>query len=339
MKKDGTSSLLRDLAKPLFLLLMVLCIGTFGFMIIMDSWGFWKSLFFTVITITTVGYSDYQLSPAGEKFALLMMLFGIAAGTYVFKNLIQSIVNQPALWRQRMKRNIDALSNHTVVCGWGHLGRIVCERLIDADKPFAVIEQDDKRFEEASFLGHLCIQGAATDDVTLLQAGIDRAKCLVCAVSSDMENIIIMLSARELNPDLRIICRVVEEGSEPKARRAGADMVVSPAQTGGEEIAELIIHPTLTEILHHTKENFDGIAIHEIDIEDECDLVGRTIEYYEENVDALVFIAIKSKDGDINVRPDKTLQFKSGDVLIVAGDAEAIHRLRYDSIPAQPVEV
>ena len=320
-----------SMIKPLLALLGVLCFGTLGFMVIQDQWGFWKSFFFTLITITTVGYSDYQLSPAGEKFAIILLLFGIATATFAFKQLVTSVINHGSLRRYKMQRAIDKLSKHTVICGWGHLGRVVCERLIDAGKPFVVIEKDPDRFEEACFLGHLCIQGSATDDMVLLQAGIDRAECLACAVPVDMENIIITLSAKELNANLRIISRVDEEGGAPKMRRAGASFVVSPAQKGGDEIANMIVNPHLTKILAHTKQDYEGIAISEVCIEEGSDLSGKTLEDYGKAEPSLVFIATKNQISDMLLRPTSSTAIRPGDVVVVAGDAPAIQRMRFSA--------
>ncbi len=328
-----------SITRPLLALLGVLCFGTLGFMFIQDHWGFWKSLFFTLITVTTVGYSDYQLSPTGEKFSIILLLFGIATATYAFKQLVTSVIHSGTIRRHKMQHAIDKLSKHTVICGWGHLGRVVSERLIDAGKPFVVIEKSKERFEEACFLGHLCIQGNATDDTTLLQAGIDRAECLACAVPLDMENIIITLSAKELNAGLRIISRVDEEGGGPKMRRAGANHVVSPAQKGGDEIANMIVNPHLTEILDHTKQNHEGIALSEVCIEEGSELCGKTLGNYGETEESLVFIATKNQISDMLMKPTDSTTIQSGDVIIVAGDAPAIQRMRFAALPRKSVSV
>ena len=148
-----------------------------------------------------------------------------------------------------MQKDIDQLRDHYIVCGMGRVGRMVCRQLTDNSTAFVVIEQDTDRFQQARACGFLALRGTASEDATLLQAGIERARGIVCAVDSDSENIVITLGARELNPDVLIVSRADDEDAVPKIKRAGASHVVSPALRGGVDIANLLIRPHLSEIL------------------------------------------------------------------------------------------
>ena len=186
----------RRLRRAILALSVVLTGGTLGFMIIEPTWGLWRSLYFTLITVTTVGYSDEGLSAQGRGFTTILLVAGIATASYAFSQIVQAAVSYQFAWRRRMQKDIDRLRDHYVVCGMGRVGRAVCKQLTENSTPFVVIEQDIDRFQQAPSYGFLAILGTATEDAVLLQAGIKRARGIVCAFDSDSENIVITLSAR-----------------------------------------------------------------------------------------------------------------------------------------------
>jgi voltage-gated potassium channel len=305
----------------------VLIFGTCGFMIIQDQWGFWKSIYFTLITITTVGYGDYGLSPAGQQFTAVLLVGGIATATYAFGQLMQSIVAYQLNWRARMQKEIDQLRDHHIICGFGRVGCLVCGRLDKESIPFVVIEKDNERFKQARERGYYAIHGAGSDDELLIHAGVDRARSVVTAVDSDSENILITLSARELNPKVQIISRADGEGVSDKIKRAGASHVVSPAHKGGNDMAELIINPHLSDFLQGSNGTDCGYKLGEVRIEEGSSLVGRTPSEVGDQEPSLVFVAIKHSDGSTQIRPSVDQAFQSNDILIFAGDYDAIDRM------------
>ena len=308
-------------------LALVLAVGTGGFMILQEDWGFWKSLYFTVITITTVGYGDYGLSPAGERFTTILLLGGIAAVTYSFGQFVQAVVGYHFAWRLRMQQQVDKLSCHYIVCGAGRVGRAVCDRLADKGMPFVIVEKDPERYNRAIAQGHMAVHGSATDDETLIKAGIERAGGIVCAASADGENLVITLSARELNPDIPIVSRGGEEDSVRKFKRAGASHVVSPAANGGKDIANLLLHPHLSEFLLDSHGSNAGYVLDDVSIEPKSALVGMTLREYGGKERSVVFVAIKHADGTTRVRPTAQEAFQPGDIVIVAGEADAVRRM------------
>ncbi len=298
-------------------LIGVIAFGTFGLMIVEPDpvWDFWHSLYFTLITITTVGYSDEGLSPTGKGFTLVLLGLGIATATYAFTQLMQAVVGYQLNWRRRMQKEIDQLRNHLIVCGIGRVGRTVCERLATASLPFVVVENNRENVERARRLGYLTVHGSASDDEMLLLAGIERARGIVCAVDSDSENIVTTLSARELNPDILIISRADRERSVHKIRRAGASYVIAPSLKGGEDIANLLVRPNLAEFLSHGS----GYELSEVTIGPGSPLVGMTLEEYGEKERKIVFVAIKRKDGSTQIRPFAGERFHEDDVAIIVG--------------------
>lgn len=324
MKSARIKSILRGfpvhhsrLISACYAFLGVIAFGTIGFTWI-EGWGVWQSLFFTMITITTVGYGSEGLSKSGELFTAVLLIGGIATTTYAFSVIVESAADRKLAWRRKMQNRINALSRHYIVCGHGRIGRAISARLLEADYPFVVVDSDPRRVEMARDHGMLTVEGDATEDATLIQAGVDRASGLVSVVKSDARNIVITLSARELSPDLRIITRAENTHSTHKIRRAGAEEVVCPYQAGGSEIADKILRPRLAEFLRRSDDENERIELGEVTIEEGSFLVGRTIQDYgsREGSD-IVFVAIKRGD-HVKVQPRGDERFKVGDILIVA---------------------
>lgn len=326
------------LRRAILALAFVLVGGTCGFMLIEPNWGFWRSFYFTLITVTTVGFSDEGLSETGRRFTTLLLVAGIATATYAFGQIVQAAVTYQLAWRRRMQNQIDKLSNHFVVCGVGQVGRAVCKQLAADDIPFVVIEQDAERFEQARAAGLLCVQGSATEDLVLQRAGIERARGIVCAVDSDSENIVITLSARELNPDIVIVSRADDESAVQKIKRAGATHVVSPALRGGSDIANLLIRPHLAEFLAQSHCSSDEFTLSEITVHPDAPLVGQSLRDYGRKENSVVFVAIKRANGKTTVRPGADETFQPKDIVIVVGEPSAVARMsaeaKEEAVPA-----
>ncbi|MEO0514265.1 MAG: potassium channel protein [Planctomycetota bacterium] len=314
----------RNVANAVLTMLIVIAIGTTGFALLEEQWTAWDAFFFTLITITTVGYGDYGLDMKGEMFALVLLIAGIAVTTYAFGQVVQLAVTNRAAWRRKMLKTIENMSDHYIVCGVGRVGRAVCERFEESGVPLVIIDQDPARCEWARAHGHLAIEGNATQDDTLLLAGIGRCKGLVAAAPSDNENLVITLTAREHNADCLIICRSGDPETEAKFRRAGADRVVAPETHGGHTIANLLVRPHMTDFLAQTGEG--DYQLTELQLKPESPLVGLTILEIGEREPQLVFVAHKPVGQPARVRPELDEVLNAGDILIVVGQLDALAR-------------
>lgn len=315
----------RNVGHAVLTMLIVIGIGTAGFALLEEQWTAWDAFFFTLITITTVGYGDYGLDMKGEMFALVLLLAGIAVTTYAFGQVVQLAVTSRAAWRRKMLKTIENMSDHYIVCGVGRVGRAVCERFEESGVPLVIIDRDAERCEWARAHGHLAIEGNATDDDTLLAAGVQRCKGVVAAAPSDNENLVITLTAREHNADCLIICRSGDPDTEAKFRRAGADRVVAPETHGGHTIANLLVRPHMTDFLAHTGE--DDYQLTELHLRENSPLVGLTIRELGQREPQLVFVAHKPVGQPARVRPDLNEALAVDDVLIVVGDLDALGRV------------
>ncbi len=260
----------------IILILSVFTFGTAGYVII-EGWSVLDSLYMTIITVTTIGFKEVApLSRSGRIFTIVFVLFGVGVLAYALNTGVRIIFEgeiQKAFGRRKLEKKIQLLMNHYIVCGYGRMGQIICGELRARMEPFIVIEKELQEVdadEETLF-----IFGDATRDRILSAAGIERAKGLVSVLSTDAQNLFVVLSARGLNPDLTIIARAGEEGSQKKLVRAGADRVVSPYQIGGLRIAHTILKPAVVDFLEFaTKSGNIELQMEEIRVQERSELTG-----------------------------------------------------------------
>ncbi|MFC1510215.1 potassium channel family protein [Candidatus Omnitrophota bacterium] len=230
------------------LLISVLIIGTFGYILIENDWSLLDAIYMTVITITTVGFTETNtLSDAGRVFTIILIFCGWTTVAILLSFVTKAIVSKEIsgfLGRKNMHKEISNLKNHYIICGYGRIGSFICHDLIDKNIELVVVEIKEDLIKSAERKGLLVLTGNATLDEVLLEAGIKKARGLVATLTEDAHNLFISLAARELNPDIHIISRCEEFGVQKRIRRGGANVVVSPLQVGAKHIADLIVKNT-----------------------------------------------------------------------------------------------
>ena len=230
-----------QLARSLLALAALVVSAILGYMLI-EGWTLLDAAYMTIITFTTVGYEEVRpLSSTGRLFNMFIMVAGVGVMLYILTSAVHTIVAQELLRslvrRHRMKTQIGRLNDHFIVCGFGRVGREVALTLQDESAPLIVIDKDAEVLSEAEERGLLCMRGDPTRDDDLLAAHVEEALGLVAATGNDSDNVYISLTARGLNPGLRIVARASRPDSEDKLRRAGADSVISPHVIGGRHMA------------------------------------------------------------------------------------------------------
>ena len=207
---------LKHLRNAIVMLLLLIAVGTFGFMLI-EGWNVTDSLYMVIITITTTGFEEvHPLSGGGEIFTLFLVLASFITVFYIGGIGIHILIESKIFRRRRMEKQINKLENHYIVCGYGRMGTHICEELSHAEVPFVVIENNPANHKKLDEIGYLYDNGDASHDITLERVGVNKAKGLVAVLSNDAENVFTTLTAKYLNPKIFVVARAVEDETEPK---------------------------------------------------------------------------------------------------------------------------
>lgn len=322
----------KHLAISIALSLIIIFAGTAGYMIIED-WRFLDALYMTIITISTVGYREVnQVSDLGRIFTIIVVFTGVGFTLYVAGAVVQFMVEgrmRIIMGRRRLDKKIDRLKNHYIVCGYGRIGRVLCGNL--RRKPFdvVVIEKNQDLIPVLDTDEVLYISGDASDEDCLIKAGIQRAEGLVAVLATDTDNVFLVLTARQLAPNLKIMARASQAATKNKLRAAGADSVESPYEMGAASMAQRIIRPTVTSFLdlafaHKRKD----ILMEEIPVSDLSELINVQLKDsgIRQNFN-LIIIAIKKPDGGMLFNPSFEAAIMPGDTVIAVGEEENLQKL------------
>jgi voltage-gated potassium channel len=322
----------RPLLSALSALAVLTLIGIVGYMSIVGM-SLPDALYMTVITLSTVGYREVKtLGTAGQLFTVVFILAGFGIVLYSASLIARSIIEgeiQRALGRRRVQRQIATLSDHFIVCGYGRMGRIVCKELVAKPASFVIVERSRDALAHAVDEHFLCLEGDATEDPVLLEAGIKRARGLVAALSTDSDNVYVVLTARELNPGLLIVARAEDERSERKLLHAGATRVVSPYVIGGHRMAHALLRPAVLDVIDlATHYSSIALQIEEIPVSKEGFADGSTLgdSSIRESL-GLIVIAIKRADGGMIFNPKDDTRINAGDRLVLMGQAVNLRQL------------
>ena len=239
----------KHLRNALLVLFVIIITGTSGFMLI-EGWNIADSLYMTIITITTTGFEEvHQLSTGGEIFTLVLLMVSFGTVIYIGGTGVQILVESKFFRRKKMQKKIEHLKNHYIVCGFGRMGTHICNDLRQANAPFVVIESNEDNKKKLEELEYLYDIGDASSDDTLLRTGVKNAKGLVAVLSSDAENVFTTLSAKTLNPQIFVVARAIDDYTEPKLMKAGANRVVKPYELGGVRMAEILLRPGVMDFI------------------------------------------------------------------------------------------
>ncbi|UCH86282.1 MAG: potassium channel protein [Dehalococcoidia bacterium] len=315
-----------------FLLAGLLTLGIMGYMFI-EGWSFLDALYMTVISITTVGFHEIQpLDNSGRIFTIFLILLGVGVAFYILTALVALVVEGDlglALGLRRMKGKIEALSDHYILCGFGRVGQEIARDLAARRVPFVIIDSNPEAIESARKQDCLLVEGDATSDAALIEAGIQRAQCLLAASDSDTGNTYIVLTAKALNPGLFVVARVGQPASTTPMLRAGADRVISPYSIGGRRMALSALQPLVVDFIDTLATGRHGEQIlAELEASEESGLAGMTIKKCFETCPGATVLALQKASGAIQVGPRGTTVLELGDRLIVLGyeaELEALH--------------
>ena len=330
--KPGLRPYRRQLLPVLTLILVVVTVGVAGYLII-ERWSFLDSLYMTVITLTTVGFAETRpLSPAGRVFTMVLIVMGVGTIVYGLTASAEYLLTAdlgPRLRERRWRQMVKKMQNHIIVCGYGRVGRSAVAALRDINEEVVIVECEGSVSASARAEGLLTVHGDATSDEMLKQAGVEQASGLITCLGADAENLFIVLSARTLNPALKIVSRSVDPDNEGKLIRAGADRVISPYMLGGRYMANVLTRPRVTEFLGSvTLDSGLELWLEEVSIAAQSELVGQTVGQSDvrRRTGASLVGLFRQASGDM-LSPDQSTLLQEGDVLIVLGTRDQLASL------------
>src|SRR5207302_3718623 len=305
--------------------------AVFGYRLI-EGWSWLDSIYMVVMTITTIGYKEvHELSHACQIFNIIVMIVGVGLVFLSIGALTQGLLEFELgrfLGKRRMQRDIERLMGHYIICGAGRVGRSVAHELAKKPVPFVVIENNEQGLQDIG--DWLTLIGDATHEKTLREARVHHAAGLVAATTTDATNIYIVLTARSLNPKLKIIARASEDPAEKHLRTAGADTVISPYAFAGHRIAQSFLRPNVLDFLDvaTAREGHVEMVIEEIFIGDNSPFAGKTVgtSYIHRDL-GIIILAIKSPQGKTRFNPTADAPIQPGDYLIVMGEPGGMARL------------
>ncbi len=324
----------RRLAGVIGLLLVVLFAGTVGYVLI-EGWTWFDAFYMTVITLATIGYGETNpLSPAGRVFTLFLILGGVSIVAYAFSMLTSIIVEgqlSVVFRRRRMEKEIEKLSGHFIVCGMSHSARVIIEELEKTRRSFVVVDRSHETVEKLIADGINAIEGDATEEEVLMRAGVMKAAGVFAVLSSDQSNAFLALTAKGLNPNIRVVSTQKELGVRQQLLRSGADNVVNPQYIGGLRMVSEMVRPATVGFLDAMMRQRDSVVrFDEIAVPDGSPLIGRPIgEIRETRSHAPLLVAVLEQETNrYDINPDPGRPVKPGDRFVMIGEASQLFDLR-----------
>jgi voltage-gated potassium channel len=302
-----------------------------GFYLI-EGWPLLDSFYFATQTVTTVGYGDVTPQTVlGRAFATIFMLVGVGVVLYALTSTVQSIVQSELLatfGQRRRFRKMSKLRNHFIVCGAGRVGSRLVRSLIDAGEDFVVVETDPEKVSELTESGVVTLARDATLETTLREAGVTQARGLAACLPDDADNVYVVLTARDLNPQLHIVARAAEEQAEAKLIRAGANRVVAPTILGGHRLAVALTKPAVGDFIDSLTVNTLGLVFEQLEVGPNSLVAGQKLK--DTNIRSeldIVVVSIQRSNGEMVFNPGGETVIVAGDILLAIGTAESLMKL------------
>ncbi len=313
-------------------LIIVFGLGSIGYHFI-EGMDFFDGFYMTFITITTIGFTELKnLSDVGRILTMVLFVMGIGVISYIASQTTQLIFESEIFRKRAMKKQLEKMDNHYIICGYGRIGHRIGKVLQEADIPIVVVENRDSSIDRIKEDRLLYVEGDAQEESVLIEAGIERAKGLICTLSRDQDNVFVTLIARELNDNIFILVRTNQRANTKKILRSGANKVISPYEVGADRMANVILRPHVDKFMNqilggeHQDHIFDEVKVFE-----GSDLAGKTLA--EARIRQRYFVVIiaiipEGQTSNIKFNPGSEDKIKEGDSLIVLGDVDRIEQLR-----------
>jgi voltage-gated potassium channel len=324
----------KRIAASLIILFLLVLLGTLGYREFLSvSWT--DAIYMTIITISTVGYQEVApMTSSAKLFSVVLILLSLGTVGYLLTNIASSLFESnvmDALRRRKMKNSIERLENHYIVCGCGETGSSVIDYLNSKKVPFVVIDNNEDIIANLNAHGILAFVGNATQEEILAQAQIHRAKGLIASLSKDSFNVYTVLTARGMNPDLYIVAKAIEKGSDEKLKKAGANNTISPSEIGGRRLAASLVRPSIISFLDAiTLAGEVELDLEEVTIQDQSILNGVMLKEARipEKTGLIVLALRKANSQRLIFNPSSDEILSEKDTMIVLGQDSQVNILR-----------
>ncbi len=322
----------RRIALAFGLLLALTAIGTLGYHML-ERMAWVDALYMTVITLSTVGFEEVQpLSPAGELFTIFLIIAGVGTAGYLISRIGQLLLEEEvfSLLRYRRKeQEVRKMKDHFIICGYGRTGRLVAQRLRRLGARVVVVDQDPNALMVADEDGFPFVHGDATEEEVLERAGIHQARGVAALLETDAQNLYLVLTARALDPEVKIYAKVVEEKAKKKFLQAGANWVIPLYETSAHRIAMEMFSPSFVEILDVVSSGQEVfLRVDEFKLTPQSPIVGKTLASANVRQRAGAMVIGVVREGQLLFNPDPHMPLLAGDTLWVMGSPEHIERFR-----------
>ena len=322
----------RKFLGALILLGIVFIVGISGYMLI-EGWGLLDSLYMTVITIASVGYMEVNpLSHQGRIFTIFLIIFGMGVLLYGVSTFTAFLIEgelSAMIRRRKMERRLAALKEHYIVCGIGGIGRHIINELHKTKRLFVAVDKSENMSKQLAEEGILSVQGDATMSSVLKAVNAERAKGIFCALPNDADNLLLIITAKGINPNIKIVAKAREDESEHKMRKAGADGVILPKFIGGLRMASQMIRPEAVTFLDEMLKSPDSVLrVEDITLGNHSPLIHKTLQTSGILDKSGVSVTALRKGSDYIFNPRKEEKLEAGDVLILIGETKSIREIK-----------
>ncbi|MCF7803655.1 MAG: NAD-binding protein [Candidatus Marinimicrobia bacterium] len=327
---QGIGSRATNIGRILLIILTVILVGSGGY-IYFEGWSFLNSLYMTIITLSTVGFREIgPLTPIGQIWTILLIVFGITIIGYTgITQVSRYLIEFPFLRERSLLRKIRKMKDHYIICGYGRMGRVIADDFRQRGRDTVIIENDPDIISTLAEQGYTYIDDTAVEDDALKKAGVESAKGLVAVLSTDADNLFVTLSARNLNPDLFILTRCSEAGTQEKMRTAGANKVVNPYEIGGHKMAQMVLSPHVDDFIEIvSRQRKLNLAIDQIRVFEQSELSGAKLmdTPIRSKFDTII-TAILDSSNEMKFNPSSNTVINSGDTLICIGERDNLEQL------------
>ena len=323
---------LHRLRYALALLVAVIVAGSLGYHLL-SKLDALDSVYMAITTLFTVGFRELgEVNARTKLFTIFYLIVGLGVATYAISNLTALLLEgdlRGYLLERRMLKRLDDLKDHVIVCGFGKMGFQAAWELKKAGVPFVIIEQDETKGRSPRFAGELILYGNAMDDMILERAGIRLARGLITALTTDADNVLVTLTAKQIRPDLPVVARSAKLGTERQLRAAGADHIVSPYEIGGRRMAGLLLKPEMMNFFDVVLQQEQlELGLERIAISPGSVLVGQSLRDARlRHATGSLLVGLVHPGAGLRFNPAGDERFQAGDELLIMGPTEALETL------------